>query len=330
MLDVLNVVKGAVADKELIPALTHVHFYEGRVQGGNGKLSIDAPCDGAHDDITVPTVPLINALRACGESPDISITDAGKLRIKNGKFRALLPLLDNKAYPASTLEGKVLTRDKTEIANFLTACNTLRAFVGNDASRPWCNGIIFEGDRAYATNNVILASVPCPMHGAKFNIPSYAVDEVLRLVGTHNYNISEVLLSDNAVSVAFMNGTWLRSNLFNDEWPDLDHILAAYDYSDLPVVPAGVADAVDTTKHFVEDKKMPTVYFTGDSVNTGEGDVQAVFECSTDSEAAFRVEPLSQVLAAATNMDLSKHPKPVPFSNPETGLTGVLVGVVAR
>ena len=43
MLDVLDFVRGSISKKDIVPILKSFHVYDGRIQGTNGRLTIDSP-----------------------------------------------------------------------------------------------------------------------------------------------------------------------------------------------------------------------------------------------------------------------------------------------
>ena len=107
MIETLNIVKGAVANKAIVPVLTHFHIYDGRVQGSNGKLCIDAPLPELSAlELTVPAVKFMQAVKACKGTPKLNVTPTGRLSVSSSTFRALLPLLPAESFPRSRPDGQ--------------------------------------------------------------------------------------------------------------------------------------------------------------------------------------------------------------------------------
>src|SRR5574337_929986 len=152
MLESLNFVKGAVAKKDLVPAMTHFHISNGRIQSYNGKISLSAPI--ALDVDCCPKAdPFVRAIEACTETAQLHLTPSGKLAIRSGKFRAHIDSVPEEMFPELEPEGEPVSVD----GDLLPALTQLYDLVGEDASRPWATGILLDGGSAFATNNVLLA-----------------------------------------------------------------------------------------------------------------------------------------------------------------------------
>ncbi len=322
MKKILDFVKGAVSTKDLIPVLTNFHFYSGRVQGGNGRITIDAPLDAPLDlggvDITVPAVPFLRAVDACGGAPVLNITEGGRLTMKKGKFRSVLPLSDSTSFPLQTLEWEG-HRDWKPGSGLIKILRTIRPFIGEDASRPWACGVLFSDGYLYATNNVVMVRIPYTMpEGTQMNLPSYAVDELLRI----GEDPERMLFDEN--KAAFHYGDrWMRSNLFDVAWPDVSKF---FDEAALDPVPEGLREAVEKIRPFCQDSKFPIITMNSEGVHTAEGDMGASVEGYELPDSKYRAEPLQLVLTHAKRIDLSKYPGPVPFVG-DNGLEGVMIGV---
>jgi len=316
MIETLQFVRGAVAKKDLIPVLTHFRIYDGRIQGGNGRLSIDAPCpELAGMDITVPAERFLKAVDACDGEPKLKITDGGKLSITRKKFRALLPLGDPNAFPLGTPDGKQVAHD----GEFLTALRRLRQFVGEDASRPWACGILLKDGYAYATNNIIICRTPCHWGCLlePINLPSFAVDELLRI----NQEPDSIRVTDTAIMFGY-GDSWLKTQLFDLNWPEIDRF---FDTKATAKVPAKLQDAITKILPFCPDPKFPAIRFGPDGVSTIDGDMMAEVSGIELPEACFRAEPLMMVLDVATHIDFYCFPNPSPWRG--KNLEGMMVGV---
>jgi len=205
MIKELRLVRGAVAKKDIVPVLTHFHIYNGRIQGGNGKMSIDMACEELTGlDVTVPAERFLKACDACDGEPKIKVTPAGNLSVKNKKFGAVLPLADHEKFPVAESYGF----EKWDFSALITALRTLQPFIGDDATRPWCNGIWFNDGYAYATNNIVLARTKINME-ASFILPAYAIEEIIRIGMTPiGYQLTE-----QALYLHYENTMWVRSQL---------------------------------------------------------------------------------------------------------------------
>lgn len=323
MRDTLNLVRGAVSTKDLLPVLTHFHIYEGRVQGGNGRVAIDAPCQElAGFDCTVPAERFLKAVDACDSEPKLKLTDGGKLTVSKGKFRATLPLADHAAFPRTPAVPKVNSfLGKVKLPALLPLLRRLYPFIGEDASRPWSCGVLLDGGYAWATNNVTLARAPCPVFQNTL-LPVFAIDELLR-IGQEPVSIQA---DENALWFYFTGGWWMRCQKLQGAWPDV----AAFMPAEPPVrawPAAPLAVAVRKVLPFCPDPKCPVVQIGPEGVGTLEGEMSALEGYDDLPAGCFRAEPLLAALDAAQSVDLSTYPKACYWSGED--IDGIIVGMRA-
>lgn len=315
MNNTLRLVRGSVSTKDFVPVLQCFHFYNGRVQGQNGRIAIDAPFPNL-GDFTVPAERFLKAVDACDDAPTVALTDGGKLSVRKGKFRALLPLGEHSAFPLATKEGALLSAG----GGFLPMLRKLRPFISDDASRPWSNGILLRDGYAYATNNVIMARTPFAWDFGDINLPVYAVDELLRI----GEEPAELLLQESALTFV-LGDAWLRAQLLTGEWPDVASRMDVLEQG--APVPDGIAAAIEKILPFCPDPKLPEIVFSKDGISTAEGEHCAAVEGITLPAGRYRAEVLLLVLTVATHMNLAAYPAPIAFEG--DGVEGVFVGLRA-
>jgi DNA polymerase III sliding clamp (beta) subunit (PCNA family) len=177
MLKELKFVQGAVAKKDLLPAMTHFRIEGGTVRSYNGTLAISSPIP-LDLDCCPKADEMVKAISRCTDEIMMTITPGGKLSVKSGPLRTLVPLIQGET-PHVQPAGEPFAFDGEE---FLRACKAIEPFIGADASRPFTNGVLLEGQSAFATNNVCLVqywmSTPFPL---RVNVPRAAIREVLRI-----------------------------------------------------------------------------------------------------------------------------------------------------
>jgi DNA polymerase III sliding clamp (beta) subunit (PCNA family) len=314
MQSILNLVRGSVSTKDFVPVLQCFHIYNGRIQGQNGRIAIDAPFPDM-GDITVPAERFLKAVDACDGEPKISVTEEGKLSIKKGAFRAVLPLHDHTAFPRAEKTGEVLATCDGLIAML----RRLRPFISEDASRPWALGILLRADYAYATNNVILARTPFEWSFGDIILPVYAIDELLRI----GEEPTVVLVDDTALTFEYKSGAWLRAQLLTGGWPAVENKFD--DIPQLEPVPDGLREAVEKVLPFCPDPKFPLIALSANGVSTAEGEHMAAVEGIVLPEGRYRAETLLAVLEVAKRISLEDYPRPVMFSGDQ--IEGMFVGM---
>lgn len=317
MKDSLDFVRGAVATKDLIPILTNFHIYNGRIQGTNGRLTIDAPCpELAEWEFTVPATAFLKAVDACSSEPVIKL-DEGYAVISKGSFKCRLPLDDHNTFPRQEPAG-----DDGDGLNgaLLPALKLLRPFVADDASRPWACGVLFKDGEAFATNNITAVGIPAVRFPEPINLPVFLIDELLRI----GLEPVKVQASINNITMVFANGSWIKSSLLAATWPDVSGVLPTVVTG--TVVSADLIAGVQTVLPFCPDIKSPLIHLSPDGIGTSEGEKSAMVGGFDLPKSIFRAEPLLATLRAASKIDFSTYPAPCPFVG-DNGLRGVLVGV---
>jgi DNA polymerase III sliding clamp (beta) subunit (PCNA family) len=213
--------------------------------------------------------------------------------------------------------GKIV---HTNGAALLDAFQKIAAFVGNDASRPWTNGILLRGQSAFATNNVCLieywlaTDIPFVV-----NIPGTAVKEVIR-VGEAP---SHLQLDDNSVTFHYEGGKWIRTQLYITQWPDMTRLLDQKSQQS-PVDPR-LYEALDSLTQFSDD--LTRVHLKEGILRTHlDDEVGASYEVSgIGITGLYQIKMLRLLEGVAETADFTRYPEPVLFFG--HNLRGAIVGM---
>lgn len=317
MLEALKFVRGAVAKRDYLPALTHFRISGGRVTGYNGVIALSSPID-LDIEASPRAVPFVKAIERCTVTTAIHVTPAGKLSLRSGKFKALIECAD---------DSQVLDSIKPEGVGaempgaILNAFRVLEPLMGTDASRPWSNGILLRGDSAYVTNNVIIAQLWIGCEMPEVNIPSLAVRELIRI----REEPLAVTLGDRSITFHFDQDRWLRSQLLDLDWPDASRMLNMVSYTDLPPIPTNFFETIEQLQPFVDEEGR--IYFREGKMSTSaDGESGASFDFdSLPNHGSFHHAHLASLQGIATRVDFSTHPNPSPFIGDM--VRGVIVGM---
>ncbi|HEY6019838.1 MAG TPA: hypothetical protein VIY48_08010 [Candidatus Paceibacterota bacterium] len=302
ILNALKLVEGAVSTQDLIPALTHICIYAGRLQGGNGRVAIDTACPQLDFDAVVPAEKFVKALSSCRGEPVLKL-EGSRLTVRDRRFRATISLLPNESYlRAEPPQGEPVTPQE-----MLPALRKLAPFISTDASRPWSCSLLAYAGYLYATNNVVLARVPFAWSDEKLAIPEAAVQEMLRL----DQEPQAIHITLNAAWVRYAN-CWMKVQLLQDPWPieALSKLIERMQTIELDTLPEGLLDDVQTLKPFFPDEKLPVVLTGPEGVSTMDGAHSAAIATTALPKNAFRIESLSLVLGTATHANLTTSPCP--------------------
>lgn len=310
-----RLVRSVVSERDLVPVMTHFHLYTNRIQGSNGKMTLDAPWDIMNfgEPVNFPAEAFARAFENMPD-PKLEMKDA-HLIIKQAKMRVRIPA-SREPYPRAKRPDKF-----EKIApGLLEGCRKIRPFVSADASRPWACAILYRDGWLYATNNIVLVRTKWDGGDTEFELPSFAVDQLIRCGRT----LSGMAITENEIAYDLGDDVWFQSLRYQEEWPKVETMLE-YDFKALPKTPDGLAGAVRKILPFCPDKRHPIIRFMGDKIATLEGEMQAEIEIEI-GQGAFHAEPLLLVLEHAARME-SRHPKPSPFANHDLTVEGILSGV---
>lgn len=314
MLKELKFVMGAVSRKDMIPEMKHFAIEGGRVRAYNGTIALCSPIP-FNIDCYPKADMLYKAIASCDETVTLSMTPAGKLSVKSGVFRALISCVEKSDVHLEPTGDSVACDGDV----LLKAFKLLEPIIGEDASRPWANGILLRGQSAFATCNVVLCEY---WMGITFphvvNIPAAAVREVVR-VGEAPASLR---MDDNSITFVYDDGRWIRSQLFSTEWPDLSKVL------DKPCNATPIDErlfpALDKLKPFTD--KSDRVIFKPGQVTTHDNEEEGGHIELDDSvmQGIYSREMLMLLRGVATEADFTTYPKPCLFYGDR--LRGAIVG----
>lgn len=314
MLEDLKFVQGAVAKKDFLPALTHFVIEDGTVKGFNGTIALCSPIP--FDISCKPKADaLVKAIASCDHTVSLSLTPAGRLSVVSGKFKAFVDCVDG-ATPHAGPEGEFFDIDGEKLLQAMRVC---MPFVSDDASRPWSNGVLFLGQSAFATNNVTLVEYWTGFTMQKpVNIPRAAIKEMLRL----GVAPSKAQMSETSITFHYDGGRWLRTQLYQTDWPDLTKVL---NKESNPVdIDPKLFEALQTVKPFCD--KMGRIIIKGDIIATHHEDTEgASFEVpGLNCNGVYQIDMLN-LLSTAKKIDWTMYPSACMFFGDR--LRGAIIGM---
>lgn len=303
-LKALQFVRGAVSSKGLGPGMNHFVIKAGTVRATNGILTLSSPID-FDVDCAPEATGLYKAVGRCKDVVSLGMTQTGRLRVKSGNFKVFINCTEMEDMPHPVPTGEFIDFDGECL---LDAFKKLEPFVGKDEFRLWTNGILLRGQSALATNNVCLVEywlgVVLPFTA---NIPLPAVKEVLRL----GVAPASLQMDANSITFHYEDGRWIKTQLYETEWPPLDTVLNA---ACTPVpIPETFFEGVKAVLGFSDAEGR--IYFRDGSMCTsnieGDGAVYAVE--GLPSSGIYRAEMLALLAGVAEVADFGRYPDPVLF-----------------
>lgn len=311
LIDALQIVRGAVAEKDLVPVLTHFFISDGRIQGANGRVAIESHCDFQCDSITVPGAKFLKAMDLCGEDYMLEVQD-NNIEITAGSTSVVLPLSTT---PFPVVE--TVKRFRRLDVKMLETFRRLLPFIAKDASRPQLCAIAIREHYAYAANNPVIARIPIDL--PNMVIPVFMINELLRIgIEPVGYNSTNL-----ALTFKLSNAVWIQSTLLTGEWPDVEKF---FDKRKMPLIPrAEMIAAVEAVLPFCADEKFPIVQLSDAGITTGAGQMSAAVADLHLPESKWNASVLLTVLQEATHFKLDDWPEACRWKG--DGIEGVAIGV---
>lgn len=313
LLKKLRWLNAAISSKGVVEAMTHYRVAEGEIWATDGRITAGTPCDidGAY---LVPGSEFEKVLSRMTEEMEIQQGDSS-ITLKSGRFRgtiATLPL-DLWGWP-----GCPDVRWEPMDTETLDIIDALRPFMSDNATRPWAAAIGLQGGWAFATNNVAVAGVALPSPPAKpASLPLWAVDFVLpRRAGIEGW-----FVGDDYVGFLWEDGSWMRSQVYTVQFPDLLFELVEHSASEecAEVITAEWFDAYNRVADFVEHDgpiRMGDVEMVAGYKNATIAEEMPTAVPSGRDATLWTAKYLTPVLDHATEWDPTRYPEPCPWRGP--------------
>jgi len=224
---------------------THCALYDGFLISFDGIIS--AGCKVESTLQCCPhTLKLLAALAHCGEEVNITL-DAFKLAVKSGRFRALVPCVEFSDLIYTTPDEPVAPLNDS----LLRAFNLVAPLATEGAQTVYQAAILLNGGSVIGSNGAVLFEV---WHGIDMPpgivLPKAAIAAVLKA----GKPLSKFGFSDRSFTFHFEDGSWIKSQLYDEEYPDVSEII------DKPVNPWPIPD------HFYEAVEAVAGFSENDSV----------------------------------------------------------------
>lgn len=258
-----------VSEKLGTPFETHIILKNKWAIAFNGIVAAGSPIE--EELYCYPhNLMLIEALSKCDETYSLTQLDNGRLSIKSGKFKAVVPCLD----PALMQEALPDPLIAPITNRFKEAVEAVGVLASENAQHILTASVLMAGASVISTNRVMLLEY---WHGLDLppNIP-LPKQFVAALVKCKK-NLAGFGFSSCSATFWFEDGSWLRTQLYNDEWPDVSRILNRE--ANLWSIDVNFFKALESVTPFV--KADGNVYFNNGKLNSHpDENVGASYELS--------------------------------------------------
>lgn len=271
-----------VSEKLGAPYETHIGLKNNWAIAFNGTVAAGAPI--VEDIYCYPhNLLLIDALSKCDESFSLTQLDNGRLSIKSGKFKAIIPCLDPLLMQTASPDPQIVG-----ITNkFKEAVEAVGVLANENAQHVLTASVLMNGATVISTNRVMLLEY---WHGLDLppNVP--LPKEFVKALAKQKKNLTGFGFSHNSATFYFEDGCWIRTQLYSDSWPDVSSILNRE--ANLWSIDPSFFKALDTVASFSEDGNVYSrLNLLCSHVDEGAG---ATYECN--GIPADFVYPIKQLL----------------------------------
>lgn len=227
---------------------THVALINGTAVATDGVLAAGHYID-EHINAVPHTMTLVSALKKCEGVLSVTQLDSGKLSVKAGKFRALVPCIPGATLPdiapdpyAGVMDNRV--RDGLEL---------LAPFVVENSQRVVMASVLLRAGTMVATNGHVLLEY---WHGTDLPpnliVPKLFINALIRV----KKNIVGFGFSQNSLTIYFEDNSWLKTQLYREKWPDTDAIMQRHNAGLASPLPENFFGALSNVADFTEDNRI--------------------------------------------------------------------------
>lgn len=241
-LDALKFV-GAVTKDVGPPQETHVTLIGKTATAWNGIVAA-----GAFITEDIRACPnnrlLIEALSKCGEHISITQLDTNRLSIKSAKFKALVPCIE--------MDLGYITQPDPPIAviddRLKKAFDCVSELVTKDSQNIATSSILLNGKSLISTNAHIIFEY---WHGVDLPSGLAIPKDIVAPLVKCPLPLCRFGFSQSSVTFYFENGSWLKSQLYSEDWPSINGIM---DKEASPVAfPSDFWTGLDAVASFTDD-----------------------------------------------------------------------------
>lgn len=288
-LEALRFVQLVLHDKGA-PIETHMKLQGRTVTGFNGVIG--AGCIIQEDIYAAPNAKLIvDALSKCGQNLSITQLDNGRISIKSDKFKAVVPCIDPNSIPSIMPDTPIAQLDD----KLKKAIEAVGVLADENAQRVVAASILIRSGSTVATNGAIIFEA---WHG--IDLPTLALPKAFVQPITKTQKQLQLFgFSESTATFWFNDQSWIRTQLFKEQWPEVDHLLnRPAKFFDIP---KGFWEGMDAIAPFSTDG---LVYFEDGLIKTNDEGQGASYEVSgVPKGPIFNIKNLMTIRQHAKQID---------------------------
>lgn len=164
------------------------------------------------------TLRLIDALAKCGESLSITQLDGERLSIKSDRFKAFVPCVASNIIDVPLPDPPCAVIDDRLKRGF----EVVSVLASDNAQHVVTASILLRAGSMLATNRQVMLEY---WHGIDLPpgivLPKAGVTAVMKAAKP----LAKFGFSDRSATFYFEDGSWIRSQLYSEAWPNVDNVL---------------------------------------------------------------------------------------------------------
>lgn len=215
-LEALKFVSAVTKDQGAIYDI-HSHLKDGWVTANNGIIAAGQKIPEAIYAAPNNSL-LVQALSKCGEYFSITQLDGFRLAIKSNKFKAVVPCTDPALMHLSLPDPPSCEIDD----RFKHACEAVGVLASEDGQRIHLASLFLGNGTVIATNGAAVFEywhgLPLPFGRA---IPKHIVEPLSKC----KKKLQRLGFSNSSLTFYFDDESWLKTQIYAEEWPDVGRIL---------------------------------------------------------------------------------------------------------
>jgi len=298
-----------VFEKTGTPQQQHCCFNNGRLTASNNIISA-----GIRTDVDLNSRPhimhLLEAIRNCPTEFAMTQVDAGKLTVKADKFSATIPCLPEESPGFAPDAPCAAVSDAIKVG-----LDVVAPFSKEDAKKVILGSGFLKANTVISTDGAVILE-----HWHGFNLPSLIIPKAcISAVLDIKKPLAKLGFSNTSVTFFFDDDSWIKGQLYNENWPDTDKILNVK--SNPQPLPVGFYKALVSIEPF---SKSGNVYFGENCLQShrdkGEG---AVFDVpGIHFGPCFNIKQLKRIEQHMQLVDFYSHNYAIFYGDKTRGVLG--------
>lgn len=234
---------------EGLPYQMHCKIANGKITATNGGISASTNTDDGLQACPQTSV-IMAALKNCSDAISITKLDSGKLSIKSGKFRALVPCVEFEAL-GDVIPDPACANINDDLKRALLAVSCLAK--DDKADNPLTACILLKAYSAVATNRHVVLEA---WHGIdlppNIQLPKASV---LAICKTEK-KLKAFGFSENSATFYYDDDSFIKTALFSLNYPDTSKVLIGESEANAWPLPPEFYDALDRVASFSETNSV--------------------------------------------------------------------------